>query len=48
MLEVYADETGTGGVPKSGKEPAPGLYGFLATVEMWGRFRKEWRSALDR
>jgi hypothetical protein len=47
MIAVYADETGTGGVPKSGKEPSPGMYGFLATPEMWEIFRKDWKAKLD-
>jgi hypothetical protein len=45
MIVVYADETGTGKV-LSGKEPAPGVYGYLATPEMWETFRNEWKSAL--
>ncbi len=36
---VYSDETGTGGVPATGEEPAPGVYGLLATTEMWDGFR---------
>jgi hypothetical protein len=48
MIVVYADETGTGGLQHGGKEPAPGVYGFLATCEMWERFRIDWKSVLDR
>ena len=46
MLVVYADESGTGGIPKSGKEPAPGVYGYLATPEIWEQFRIAWKSTL--
>jgi hypothetical protein len=47
MVVVYADETGTGGIPKSGEEPAPGIYGFLATPEEWDKFRLRWTKMLD-
>ncbi|HEV7924001.1 MAG TPA: hypothetical protein VGR14_01515 [Verrucomicrobiae bacterium] len=47
MIAVYADETGTGGIPKSGKEPAPGVYGYLATPEYWDQFRLKWQAMLD-
>jgi hypothetical protein len=47
MIVVYADESGTGGIPKSGKEPAPTICGFLATPEMWDKFRLDWKSALN-
>jgi|ERR1035441_46905 hypothetical protein len=46
MIVVYADETGTSDIPKSGKEPAPGVYGFLATPDDWEIFRKQWRAML--
>jgi hypothetical protein len=48
MIVVYADETGTGGIPKSGKEPAPGVCGYLATPEMWEQFRILWQSTLEK
>jgi hypothetical protein len=44
---VYADETGTGGLQKNKKEPAPGVYGYLATSEMWEDFKKNWKAVLD-
>jgi hypothetical protein len=47
MIAAYSDETGTGGIPKSGKEPAPGVYGFLATPEYWEQFRLKWKAMLD-
>jgi hypothetical protein len=47
MLEVYADETGTGGIPKTGEEPAPGVYGFLATPVEWDKFRLRWTAMLQ-
>jgi hypothetical protein len=47
MLVVYADETGTGGIARDGKEPAPGVYAFLACAETWDVFRKQWQSGLD-
>lgn len=47
MLAVYADETGTGGIPKTGEEPAPGVYGFITTPEKWDEFRIKWKSSLD-
>jgi hypothetical protein len=47
MLVLYADETGTHGIKKDGKEPAPGVYGFLATPDIWDKFRVEWRTALS-
>jgi hypothetical protein len=46
MIVVYADETGTGDVPKSGKEPSPGVYGFLATPGDWEIFRQQWKAML--
>jgi len=46
MLVVYADESGTGGIPKSGKEPAPGVCGYLATPEIWEQFRIAWKLKL--
>lgn len=46
MIVVYADETGTGGIPRTGKEPAPGICGFLATPDMWEKFRSDWNAAL--
>jgi len=46
MIVVYADETGTGDVPKSGKEPSPGVYGFLATPDNWEIFRQQWKAML--
>lgn len=46
MLVVYSDETGTGGIPKTGEEPAPGVYGWLATPEMWEDFRDKWKAGL--
>jgi hypothetical protein len=48
MLVVYSDETGTGGVPETGEEPAPGVYGFIATPQMWEDFRIKWKAELDR
>jgi hypothetical protein len=45
-IEVYADETGTHGLKKGGKEPAPGVYGFIASVEYWEIFRIEWSKTL--
>lgn len=48
MIVVYADETGTGGIPKSGKEPAPGVCGYLATPEAWEQFRPTWKSMLKK
>jgi hypothetical protein len=47
MIVVYADETGTGGMPKNGKDPSPGVYGFMATPEDWEEFRLSWKSGLD-
>jgi hypothetical protein len=46
MLAVYADETGTHGLKKGGKEPAPGVYGYIATPEYWETFRRSWSSGL--
>jgi hypothetical protein len=46
MIVVYADESGTGGIPKSGKEPAPGICGYLATPEMWDGFIVAWKAML--
>jgi hypothetical protein len=46
MLVVYADETGTHGLKKGGKEPAPGVYGFIATPQYWEGFRHTWLAAL--
>jgi hypothetical protein len=48
MLAVYSDETGTGGVPESGQEPAPGVYGFITTPEKWDEFRITWKASLDK
>lgn len=48
MIACYADETGTGGIPKAGKEPAPGFYGFLATPADWEDFRLNWDSMLKK
>lgn len=48
MLTVFADETGTGGIQPSGKEPAPGVYGFIATSEYWESFRHEWSAGLKK
>lgn len=48
MLTVYSDETGTGGIPKTGIEPSPGIYGFLANPERWDKFRLEWTKQLNR
>jgi hypothetical protein len=48
MIVVYADESGTGGIPKSGKEPAPTICGFLATPEKWGEFRVSWKQMLSK
>jgi len=47
MIVVYADESGTHGV-RDGKEPAPTICGFLATPEMWEKFRLDWTSGLKR
>lgn len=46
MVVVYADETGTGGIPKSGDEPSPGVYGYIATPEEWEKFRVRWKAML--
>lgn len=46
QIVVYADETGTHGLQPGRKEPAPGVYGFMDTVESWERFLHEWRDAL--
>ncbi|MGA2544543.1 MAG: hypothetical protein ABSG78_23585 [Verrucomicrobiota bacterium] len=48
QIVVYADETGTQGIQPGGKEPAPGVYGFMDTVDSWGRFRVEWVEALKK
>ncbi len=48
MIVVYADETGTGGIPKSGEEPAPGLYGYLETPAAWDAFRIKWNTMLKK
>jgi hypothetical protein len=48
MIVVYADETGTHGLKKGGKEPAPGIYGFMATPEQWEYFRSIWSAALKK
>jgi hypothetical protein len=48
MLTVYADETGTGGIPRSGKEPSPGIYGLIATPEYWETFCRDWGEALKK
>lgn len=48
MIACYADETGTHGIPSSGKEPAPGFYGFLATPAEWENFRLKWASMLKK
>jgi hypothetical protein len=48
MIALYADETGTGGIPKSGKEPSPGFYGFLATTEEWEQFILRWKKMLKK
>lgn len=48
MLSVYADETGTGGIPASGKEPAPGVYGVIATPEYWEIFCRDWSDELKK
>jgi hypothetical protein len=47
MIVVYADETGTQGLKKGGKEPAPGVYGFLANLKTWNGFRRVWSKALQ-
>ncbi len=47
MLVVFADETGTGGIQK-GREPAPGVCGFVATPEMWENFRTSWKTMLKK
>lgn len=47
MIVVYSDETGTGGL-QNGEEPAPGVYGYLATPEMWDKFRVEWKASLEK
>ena len=44
QIVVYADESGTHGA--GGKEPAPGVYGFIATVEYWEKFCLEWTALL--
>ncbi|MGO8700856.1 MAG: DUF3800 domain-containing protein [Limisphaerales bacterium] len=46
MLVVYADETGTQGLKKGGREPAPGIYGFIETPLYWEGFRHRWLDAL--
>jgi hypothetical protein len=47
MICVYADETGTCGIQhKTGKEPAPGVYGYLATPKMWEAFQDDWKATL--
>ncbi|HEX3720602.1 MAG TPA: hypothetical protein VH595_21845 [Verrucomicrobiae bacterium] len=46
MLAVYADETGTHGLKEGGKEPAPGVYGFIATPNYWDGFRHKWSAGL--
>ena len=48
MLVVYADETGTHGLQKGGREPAPGIYGLLATDLQWEKFRDVWATDLKR
>ncbi|HTR40170.1 MAG TPA: DUF3800 domain-containing protein [Pseudomonadales bacterium] len=48
MVVVYADETGTGGIPKSGEEPSPGVYGYIATPEEWEKFRVRWKEMLKK
>ncbi len=48
MIACYADESGTGGIPKSGKEPAPSVCGYLATPETWDQFRIEWKSTVKK
>jgi hypothetical protein len=48
MLTAYSDETGTGGIPQSGKEPAPGMYGLIASTELWEDFREKWKAELNR
>jgi len=48
MIVVYADETGTQGLRKGGKEPAPGVYGFMDVPEGWERFRGAWSAALKK
>jgi hypothetical protein len=47
MIVVYADETGTHGLKKGGKEPAPGVYGFMATPKEWEEFRVKWKTKLE-
>lgn len=48
MLTVFADETGTGGLQADGKEPAPGVYGVIATPEYWQTFCREWSDGLKK
>src|SRR5580658_4464968 len=48
MIVAYADESGTGGIPKSGKEPAPTICGLLATPETWETFRVSWKHVLSK
>src|SRR5207249_3776059 len=48
MIVVYADETGTQGLKPDGKEPAPGVYGFVATRKRWQKFCEVWTSALGK
>jgi hypothetical protein len=48
MIAIYADETGTHGLVPGGKEPAPGIYGFMASPEEWETFRKKWSAVLKK
>jgi hypothetical protein len=47
MIAVYADETGTHGI-QNNIEPAPGIFGFLATQKEWEQFRIKWKTELQK
>jgi hypothetical protein len=47
-VQVYCDESGTGGFDQKGKDPIPTVYGYIAPVDYWvNEFHREWQSVLD-
>ena len=49
QIQVYCDESGTGGFDQKGKDPIPTMYGYIAPVEYWVKeFYPDWRAVLDK
>lgn len=49
QIQIYCDESGTGGFGKKGKDPIPTVYGYIAPVEYWvNEFYPEWQAVLTK